>query len=73
MSIQYIQGLCQSRLSTADYALSSLASTYENGLTGKRFSLRDSWDSYDATIELLEAVFSMRFVPRCYKQDKSRI
>jgi hypothetical protein len=27
----------------------------------------------DATIELSEAVFSMRSVPRCYKQDKSRV
>jgi hypothetical protein len=28
---------------------------------------------HDARIELLEAVFSMRSVLRCYKQDKSRI
>jgi hypothetical protein len=28
----------------------------------------------DATVEeLLEAVFSMRSVPRCYKQDKSTV
>jgi hypothetical protein len=27
----------------------------------------------DATVELLEAVFSVRSVPRCYKQDKSRV
>jgi hypothetical protein len=27
----------------------------------------------DATIELLEEVFSMRSVQRCYKQDNSRI
>jgi ribosomal protein S2 len=29
---------------------------------------------HDATIDkLLETVFSMRSVPRCYKQDKSRV
>jgi hypothetical protein len=27
----------------------------------------------DGLIELLEAAFSMLFVPRCYKQDKSRV
>jgi hypothetical protein len=27
----------------------------------------------DATVELLEAVFSMLSLPRCYKQDKSRV
>jgi hypothetical protein len=27
----------------------------------------------DATIELLEAVFSMPPLPRCYKQDNSRV
>jgi hypothetical protein len=28
---------------------------------------------HDAAIELLEAVFSMRSMPKCYKQDKSKV
>jgi hypothetical protein len=37
------------------------------------FFTRSVWQLRDATIELLEVVFSMRYVPRCYKQDKFRV
>jgi hypothetical protein len=37
------------------------------------FSKRSVRQLRDSTIELLKAVFSMRSVSRCYKQDKSRI
>jgi hypothetical protein len=37
------------------------------------FSTRSVRQLRDATIELLEAVFSMRYVPRCHKQDKSTV
>jgi hypothetical protein len=36
-------------------------------------STRTARQLRDATIELLEAAFSMRSIPRCYKQDKSRV
>jgi hypothetical protein len=37
------------------------------------FYMRSVRQLRDATIEeMLEVVFSMRYVPRCYKQDKSR-
>jgi hypothetical protein len=36
------------------------------------FSTRSVRQLRDATTELLEAVFPMRSVPRCYNQDKSR-
>jgi hypothetical protein len=34
------------------------------------FSARSMLQLLDATIELLEAVFSMWSLPRCYKQDE---
>jgi hypothetical protein len=34
------------------------------------FSTRSVQQLRDATIELLEALFSMRSMPRCYKQDE---
>jgi hypothetical protein len=37
------------------------------------FSTRTVRQLRDATIELLGEVFSMRFVPRCYKHDKSKV
>jgi hypothetical protein len=37
------------------------------------FSTRSVRQLRDATIELLEAVFSMRSVPRCYNKDKSGV
>jgi hypothetical protein len=38
------------------------------------FSTQSVRQLRDAAIEeLLKAVFSMRSVPRCYKQDKSRV
>jgi hypothetical protein len=41
---------------------------------GAVFSTLSVWLLHDATAEeLLQAVFSMRSMPRYYKQDKSRI
>jgi hypothetical protein len=37
------------------------------------FSTRSVRQLHDATIELLEAVFSMQFVRTYYKQDKSKV
>jgi hypothetical protein len=37
------------------------------------FSSRSMRQLSDATVKKLEAVFSMRSVPRCNKQDKSRV
>jgi hypothetical protein len=36
-------------------------------------STRSLWQLHDATVELLEVVFSMQSMPRSYKQDESRI
>jgi hypothetical protein len=37
------------------------------------FSTRSVRRLRAAKIELLETVFSIRYMPRCYKQDKSRV
>jgi hypothetical protein len=59
---------------TEEHVIPEVTSRNNRGLREAAFSSRSVRQLRDTTIiDMLREVFSVLFVPRCYKQDKSRV
>jgi hypothetical protein len=60
-------------LQTTPIAKKQIPDTHKQTKWEEAFFMQSMRQLCDTTTELLEAVFSMRSMPRCYKQDKSTV